>query len=431
LDKYLEKQWNTYHASMKVPKDVQAIFGKTKFHKTLGTDSLEEANIRKLPLIAEWKRRIKVARLTKKDHPTPSIDEQVAFYKAEIETKWKGFEQDGLGLLADVLDENYYRDHRRQLRTDTTKEEKAGAEEILNRVAGDWSATHEHIEDFIADAEYTLKTSDEARSSLKQFTDKFRVFELIAEEDIAKWVEELLATQARPTVKKKISFARNYWAFCKKRGHTSANYSAVLTPEIWPKERRTKSATAKKINSARMAWAVSDYHRLLKAKPDDEVLCNLITLAAYTGCRREELCAMKLTEVSHDRFLIKDAKTEAGRREIPIHSEIKQFVAMLVNTSDDGYLLSGLTDNNKYNSRGAAVGKRFLRLRDKLGYNHQYVLHSFRKTLITQMKAAGVPEVHAAQIVGHEIETISYGLYGDDIGFPAKVTAMETCSYKE
>ena len=91
MDKYLEKQWNTYHASMKIPKDVHAIFGKTKFYKTLGTDSLEEANIRKLPLIAEWKRRIKVARLTKKDNPTPSIDEQVAFYKAEIETKWKGF----------------------------------------------------------------------------------------------------------------------------------------------------------------------------------------------------------------------------------------------------------------------------------------------------------------------------------------------------
>ena len=103
---------------------------------------------------------------------------------------------------------------------------------------------------------------------------------------------------------------------------------------------------------------------------------------------------------------------------------------MLVDTSDDGYLLSGLNDQNKYKRRGDAVGKRFLRLRDNLGYNHQYVLHSFRKTLATQMKTAGVPEVHAAQIIGHEIETITYGLYGDDIGFPAKVEAMESCSYK-
>lgn len=90
----------------------------------------------------------------------------------------------------------------------------------------------------------------------------------------------------------------------------------------------------------------------------------------------------------------------------------------------------GTKRNNKYKSMGAAVGKRFLRLRDKLGYNHQYVLHSVRKTLTTQMMAAGVPEVHAAQIVGHEVDSITYGLYGEDIGFPAKMGVMELCSYK-
>lgn len=442
MSKYLEKQWNVYHASMKIPKDVQAILGKTKFYKTLGTDSLAEANIRKLPFLAEWKRRIKVARLTKRDHPAPSIDEQVAFYKAEIETNWKGLEHEGLSLVVDILDETYLRDWHKQyqtpdgkvvvpLRDDTSDQQKAGATEIMKRVGGEWSATHEHIEDFVRAAEYTAKTSDEARASLKQFTQKFRVFETIKEADIEKWVAELLTTSARPTVKKKISFIRTYWSFCRKQGHTAASPSVVLTPEIWPKEKRTKSATAKKIHSSRVPWTVSDYHRLITAKPEDEALCNLITLAAYTGCRREELCAMKLSEVTDDRFQINDAKTQAGWREIPIHSEIKQFVARLVDTSNDGFLISGLNDQNKYKNRGAAIGKRFLRLRTDLGYNHQYVLHSFRKTLATQMKTAGVPEVHAAQIVGHEIESITYGLYGDDIGFAAKVVAMERCSYRQ
>ena len=79
-------------------------------------------------------------------------------------------------------------------------------------------------------------------------------------------------------------------------------------------------------------------------------------------------------------------------------------------------------------SEGNAVGRRFLRLRDRF-YNHQYVLHSFRKTLASQMQTAGVHEAHAAQIIGHEIDTITYGLYGTDIGFSAKVVAMEKCSY--
>lgn len=92
-------------------------------------------------------------------------------------------------------------------------------------------------------------------------------------------------------------------------------------------------------------------------------------------------------------------------------------------------MLSGLDGSrNKYGKRGNAIGKRFLRLRSKF-YNDQYVFHSFRKTLATQMMTAGVPEAHAAQIIGHDVDTMTYGLYGEDIGFEAKVAAMEKCSY--
>jgi integrase len=39
------------------------------------------------------------------------------------------------------------------------------------------------------------------------------------------------------------------------------------------------------------------------------------------------------------------------------------------------------------------------------------VFHSIRKTLITLMDNAGVPEGVAANIVGHEKQTMTYGLY--------------------
>ena len=41
--------------------------------------------------------------------------------------------------------------------------------------------------------------------------------------------------------------------------------------------------------------------------------------AAYTGCRIEELCILKLENVSDDKVEIVDAKSEAGWRTIPIH----------------------------------------------------------------------------------------------------------------
>jgi integrase len=435
LPPYLEKPWNVYHATLKVPKDVQSFIGRKKFYKSLETDSVGEANIRKLPVIAEWKTQIKVARAAQKDGQNLSVDEQVAYYKGELERNFKGYEADGLMLVHDILDEKYLRNHNQQdmtvipARTDTTDAEKKAAYTILNRVSGDWTATHERVDEFIAQAQYTLQTADECRTNLRLFCDRFAVFEVISEEQVEAWILELLQELQLRTVKKKIGFVRTYWNYCKKRRYTTANPGAVLTDSMYPKIQKTKATVTEVVKAKRKAFTVDDYHKLLNAKPDDHALCDLIRLAAYTGCRREEICSMPLRNVLSDRFIVEDAKTESGWREIPIHSEIKQFVARLVSESTDGFLLSGLDGkNNKYGKRGNAVGRRFLRLRDRF-YNHQYVLHSFRKTLASQMQTAGVHEAHAAQIIGHEIDTITYGLYGTDIGFAAKVVAMEKCSY--
>ena len=56
MAKWLERQWNTWHVTLKVPKDVQPYIGKTKWYETLGTDSLEEANIKKHKYISLWKK---------------------------------------------------------------------------------------------------------------------------------------------------------------------------------------------------------------------------------------------------------------------------------------------------------------------------------------------------------------------------------------
>ena len=62
MAKYLVKQWNTYYAEMRIPKAVAHLFKKAKFSQTLRTNSLDEAEIRKLPYIAHWKLLIKAAK---------------------------------------------------------------------------------------------------------------------------------------------------------------------------------------------------------------------------------------------------------------------------------------------------------------------------------------------------------------------------------
>ena len=46
-----------------------------------------------------------------------------------------------------------------------------------------------------------------------------------------------------------------------------------------------------------------------------------------------------------------------------------------------------------------------------MGYGKQHVFHSIRKTAATVFEQAAVPKGVTADIVGHEKQTMTYGLY--------------------
>lgn len=117
-----------------------------------------------------------------------------------------------------------------------------------------------------------------------------------------------------------------------------------------------------------------------------------------------------------------------GIREVPLHPAIKDLVKGLVETSEDGYLLSGLT-MNKYDDRSNAIGKRFGRMKTKLGFGRSHVFHSIRKTVVTLMENAGVSENIAADVVGHDKPRITYGLYSGGSELAIKSEALSKVAY--
>ena len=131
----------------------------------------------------------------------------------------------------------------------------------------------------------------------------------------------------------------------------------------------------------------------------DDQLAGLIRLGMWTGCRIEELCALKVEQVKDDYFSVDDAKTKAGWRDVPIHRELAQTMARLLEGSKDGYVLSGLTVN-KYGNRSNGIGKRFGRLKTELGFGAQFVFHSIRKTVVTILENAGAAENIVACLSG-------------------------------
>ena len=85
-------------------------------------------------------------------------------------------------------------------------------------------------------------------------------------------------------------------------------------------------------------------------------------MGSYTGAKIEELCTIKVSDVTEDTIKINDSKASA----IPIHHHIRPVIERLKSNSTDGYLMSGLTFD-KYMDRSGAMCKRFGKLKTSAG----------------------------------------------------------------
>ena len=77
-----------------------------------------------------------------------------------------------------------------------------------------------------------------------------------------------------------------------------------------------------------------------------------------------------------------------------------------------GHLWPRLTRGGAGKSYSHDFSKWFSRLKANIGLtNSKVVFHSFRKNVATALHGAGVPELVAADILGHEHKSMSYRVY--------------------
>lgn len=100
---------------------------------------------------------------------------------------------------------------------------------------------------------------------------------------------------------------------------------------------------------------------------------------------------------------------------MPLHTSILPLVDRLAKGSKDGWLILSTADN-QYAERSVLLGKRFGRLKNKMGHGPEQVFHSVRKTVATLLEEAGCPEGVAADVVGHKKTTMTYGIYSGGAG---------------
>jgi len=405
---YIEKRRNLWYAKLTIPLRVRDKLGKLRFFKSLGTPDKREAERLSAPLIAKWKAQIRQA----EGAPNAVADEA---------QRWRDALSQVTGLERETLEHVLLDD----VGAREAKEGYEPAKAFYDIAAGVTTLSASHFEDWKAQLTLAPKTIDQMVKDVRTLLEHFRTLEAITKKNVKSWLDELSSKGlTQSSLKRIITNSRNYWGYLQT--------SEAVAPENDPFFKVLTITKAVK-NNGGGSWLPFEAHEVVALwteaqKKDDQQLADLITLGAYTGARIEELCSLSLKDVKEHSFKIIDSKTNAGIREVPIHSAIKPLMDRLKEASRDGYLLSGLT-LNKYGDRSNAIGKRFGRLKGAGGFSEAHVFHSIRKTLVTLLESTGAPEGVTADIVGHEKKTITYGLYSGGNSLAVKSAALELAKY--
>ena len=282
----------------------------------------------------------------------------------------------------------------------------------------------EHLDEWLSTSNATAKTQDMQRSDVRRFAHELQTVQDVTRPEVRRWITKLMneGGLAPKTVQRILSALRGYWRYLQSINVADEDHEPFSKLEVARQNKRTGR------RSGRQPFEPGDILKLLDAAKEDAQLADLIRLGMWTGCRIEELCALKVEQMKDDHFEVIDAKTEAGWRDVPIHRKLAQTLARQVQESADGYVLSGLTVN-KYGDRSNAIGKRFGKLKTELGFGSQFVFHSLRKTVVTILENAGVAENIVADIVGHEKTTMTYGLYSGGLSLALKRKALAKLEY--
>ncbi len=415
---YLQKRRRRWYAVLEIPKALRPHFGnKPRFIQSLETDSRIVAQRRVGPVIAAWRSEIARARQEPND--------DAAFFRRALRNAKT--EEQRQSILEQI---DYAAWDIGAINVENIGDKPSSDPEARRFYAvatGALVPLTEHLDEWLSTSRTTAKTQDMRRSVVKRFAAKFAMVQDVNRKDVRHWITELMnggGNLTPRTVQRILGALRGYWRYLQSIEVAGEDHEPFSRLDVARQNKRTEP------RSKRQPFEPADVVKLLDAAIErgDDQLADLIRLGMWTGCRIEELCALKVEQVKGDHFAVGEAKTAAGWRDVPIHRELAQTMARLIEGSKDGHVLSGL-GVNKYGERSNGVGKRFGRLKTELGFGPQHVFHSLRKTVVTILENAGVPENVVADIVGHEKTTMTYGLYSGGVSLAVKRDALAKLAY--
>ncbi|MBR0895777.1 tyrosine-type recombinase/integrase [Bradyrhizobium tropiciagri] len=408
--KYLVKQYNTYSVVVEVPKPLQAKAGRKRFKKSLGTDSLAEANKRKHFYVADFHRRIaelakggsdddaKLSRLAAEFRQALESSKNV-WHEDEEEHEWNEYEEELDRLKAkarEILD----------------KEGSEAAAHFYNAATGQATLLKDQYQNWLDEVQHAGQTKSQHESTIKRFmgwaSDSVSIEE-VTRKKAGEYVTELMNASgfARATARRHVSSLSSLWRWLKGRGVAGDN------PWLGQQLGKKQDPDRKRLSDDALLKLLKGRYSTPKFA---QVLSDLLRLALLHGARLEELCALKRSDV-HKRedgywLVITSGKTRAARREIPVHPMSVSIIERRLKDKDE-YLFAGLEPGGPDDKRSWYISKAYGRFRDQVGVTgDKQDFHALRHTFITRMEGLEVPESTVKLLVGHSRKgSMTYGHY--------------------
>jgi integrase len=421
VSNYLIKQGNAWSVKVSIPVDVQHIFGKKAFKQSLKTTNKTLAITRSGPLIAQFKAAIEEAR----GNPTKHLDVHTQLHLRQ-RRKYPTADHNAVDGIEDEVLDRLLHAHGVQYAEQLPASAEAGVVKAYKVATGGLTKFTEPLNEYTASRKVEAKTEAKDRHAVTKFASRVPVVEEVNRQSVRDYVKWLSVQEGlkNRTIKDNLSTLRVYWNWLVDHAYAPEDRANPFDNVTLPQENRKVAA-----EKVRLPFTVEDIRKLHKAIEGgrNETMRATFLLAIYTGCRIEEIASLETANVTQDTIEIVRAKTTAGNRIIPIHDAIKPLVAEL-KAQGHQYLLHDLTPN-KYGIRSSAVSKQFGRMKTKLGFDSRYVFHSTRKTVATLLEQSGVSEGVAADILGHDKQTMSYGLYSGGTSLEQKREAILKLDY--
>lgn len=474
----------TYHVRLDLPEDVQGAFGNRKIlSKSLKTGSRAEAMRLRLSVLAQWKTQIQQIR-ERKAGEADRWREHLADFSKGVSSNMDTFllhaargkklpgdpspidkeeMRKGLMTIAEHAEPEAFMAFLDVLIS--MKDDTISNVDYLNRlqdvypklmasVAGNLNELSRseiaEAEGILADPESYKPKSPIGTAKLDRFKDH-----LLTQSDNAKTVDQLVSRVRRissyltekglplefdtihdflkdisdsaKTRRQYLWSGKKFWTWAVRYDQDfRKRYASLPCPFEGHELPRNKAAQGESYN----AFSKAEIERLHQAAIDkgDQALADLIQVAAFTGCRLEEMGRLKAEHTIYEgevpvAFEVQQAKTKAGVRTVPIHTNLVPLYEKLVKgAGPDGYLFAG--GNNKYGNRLDMLSKRFGRLKTAEGFDDSYVFHSVRKTTATELHQAGADALTIPAILGHEFGHISFDIYSKGPSLQQKTLAI-------